>query len=348
MNDQRERFERAFEVFEMPEPARERMWIRRDRKRRNQRLAAGALGVSIVLAGALIASRVIDLSAANVDRSATSVDDRILFSRTSRTGEIRYFVASADGSGETPFAQGNEFEGRQVSPDGSQLAIVGPNETGVLAGGTVDIDGTGFRLFGNPDPTLNLACGVWAPVDRMACEGWDDSDPSRDGIYTVRATDGSDPQRLTRHRDVPCEYSPDGTRLAFIRTEADDTVGTLMLMDAEGGDARALLGGVTLSGAPIPCDWSPDGRSILVTSDGELIVVTLGGEASPIEGDRLGGYSLGARWSSNGEHVLFSMTLEADDFDVYTVAADGTELTRVIDTELPEVATGWLPGAPIG
>lgn len=51
MIDERERFERAFDVFGMPEPALERMRARRDRKDRNKRLAAGALGV--VVAGSL-------------------------------------------------------------------------------------------------------------------------------------------------------------------------------------------------------------------------------------------------------------------------------------------------------
>jgi WD40 repeat protein len=281
-------------------------------------------------------------SASRSVSTGTPPGEDILFSRIMPTGETLYFVVSADGSGETPFAPGKDFEGRQLSPDGSQLAIVGPNEEGVLVGGTVGVDGSGFRLFAAPDPTLHLACGVWAPQGRMACEGWDDSDPSRAGIYTVRASDGGDPQRLTRHRDVPCEYSPDGTQLAFVRTGANDAVGTLMLMDADGGRRRAVLTDVALSG--IPCDWSPDGHSILVASgSGALIVVTPDGDDSPIEGDGLKGHSLGAVWSLDGSHILFSMRLEGDQFDVYMAAADGSDLTRITDSDLLEEATNWLP-----
>ena len=56
MIDERERYERAFDLFEMPEPAFERMRRREHRRRRNQRLAAGALGVAIggALFGALL------------------------------------------------------------------------------------------------------------------------------------------------------------------------------------------------------------------------------------------------------------------------------------------------------
>jgi hypothetical protein len=57
MIDQRRRFERAFGLFDMPEPALELLRTRRDRKRRNQRIAAGAVGLAVVIAGALFVVR---------------------------------------------------------------------------------------------------------------------------------------------------------------------------------------------------------------------------------------------------------------------------------------------------
>ena len=62
----------------------------------------------------------------------------------------------------------------------------------MIVGGTMGVDGSGFRLFENPEPSLNLACGHWAPDDRMACEAWSDADSSLAGIRTVLASDGSD------------------------------------------------------------------------------------------------------------------------------------------------------------
>ena len=266
---------------------------------------------------------------------------RILFSRMTPSDGFLHFSASTDGSGETPFVPGVEFEARHLSPDGSLLAISAPNEQGLLVGGTVEVDGSNYRLFAPTDPSLNLVCGVWAPRGRLACEGWDDSDPSRAGIYTVRATDGADPQRLTRLRDIPCEYSPDGTQLAFVRTVADDGRGTLMVMDAAGGKARELLDDVVLTG--IPCDWSPDGTSILASSAGALHFVTLDGETSRLAGDGIGGFAMGGLWSPDGSHVLFSMALEDQQFDVYTAAADGSGLTPIADSELLEESAYWLP-----
>lgn len=273
--------------------------------------------------------------------SSPKPEGRILFSRDMASGEVLHFIVGTDGSGETPFAPEREFEARNLSPDGSLLAISALDGRGLFVGGTVGIDGTGYRLFANADPSLHLVCGVWAPEGRLACEGWDDSDPSRAGIYTVRASDGSDVQRLTRHRDIPCEYSPDGTELAFIRTGADDARGTLMVRDAAGGNARSLLADVRLTG--VPCDWSPDGSSILAASDGALHFVTLDGESSSLVGDGIDGYAMGGLWSPDGSHVLFSMALEDDRFDVYTAAADGSDLTRIVDSGLLEESANWLP-----
>jgi hypothetical protein len=50
MIDERERFEEAFALFERPEPAWERLVRRRDRKRRNQRIVAGVVGIAVFVA----------------------------------------------------------------------------------------------------------------------------------------------------------------------------------------------------------------------------------------------------------------------------------------------------------
>ena len=86
-----------------------------------------------------------------------------------------------------------------------------------MAGSELDLtpDGTVERVFDIPDGSLNLACTVWSPDDkRLACEGWDDADASRNGIYTVRSSDGGGLVRLTKApgpADFVGDYSPDGT-----------------------------------------------------------------------------------------------------------------------------------------
>ncbi len=183
------------------------------------------------------------------------------------------------------------------------------------------------------------------PTIGSTCEGWDDKDPSRSGIYSVRASDGGGLRRLTRDRDYPCAYSPDGTSLAFIRVTkdigTDQETGNLMLMEADGGDPRVLVKGVGESG--LACDWSPNGKSIIAgRSDGSIVLVTPEGEQTPFTAEGIDGYSEGFVWSSDGSRILFSMNRDGQ-FDVYTVASDGSDLTRITDSASYESGSAWLP-----
>src|SRR5215207_8917295 len=59
MIDERQVFERVMRGFVPPDDSLERLVHRRDRKRRNQRIAAGALGLAVGLAAILIGSSLI-------------------------------------------------------------------------------------------------------------------------------------------------------------------------------------------------------------------------------------------------------------------------------------------------
>ena len=54
MIDERERFERAFRQFQMPDPAWDRLVRRRDRKRRTRRTSAGVVGIAVFVAAVWI------------------------------------------------------------------------------------------------------------------------------------------------------------------------------------------------------------------------------------------------------------------------------------------------------
>ena len=75
----------------------------------------------------------------------------------------------------------------------------------------------------------------WSPDGTLALDGFDDGDPSLDGIYLGRSSDGGGLRRLTILRDFPGDFSPDGRRLVFFRPEpADDNVGSLWVINVDG------------------------------------------------------------------------------------------------------------------
>ena len=122
-------------------------------------------------------------------------------------------------------------------------------------------------------PGSQSAAATSGPSDgsRLAC-GFGDFDPpqpERDGIYTLRASDGGDPVQVTTQpgEDGADDYSPDGSRIVFSRSitaRPGRTQTALFVVNVDGSGLRRLtswgLGGFRAS-------WSPDGRWIAFDYD---------------------------------------------------------------------------------
>ena len=104
----------------------------------------------------------------------------------------------------------------------------------------VDVVTGDVRGVATPDPTLELHCDFgWSPDgERLVCEGYGVDDPGRNGIYSVRASDGGGLVRITSNPDggdIPGDYSPDGTRLVFERFDGDVPTGMFVVGIADDG-----------------------------------------------------------------------------------------------------------------
>lgn len=136
-----------------------------------------------------------------------------------------------------------------------------------ITGGKLSLDRTDFELLALTDPTLNLVPEAWSPDgERIAFEGWDDSDSSRTGVYTARASDLGGLVRVTssggRPHDIALDYSPDGSQLVFyrsVRAEPHfpiDIGGSLWVVNVDGSNPIASglperLRGGGLDGLPM-------------------------------------------------------------------------------------------------
>jgi Tol biopolymer transport system component len=296
--------------------------------------------VPLILAALAIGSVIAIPAAAN----APGANGRIAFSRFDPTlGDDFVYTADPDGSNERQLLV-NGAEGPAWSPAASQV-LVSPHDA-LVAARIVNVADGSYRDLAMPDPDLLIFCSAWSPDgERLACNGFGASDSARNGIYTIRASDGGGLTRITSSpngEDDPGSYSPNGKRLVFLhfdRTLPDNPV-ALYVVKLDGSDPRRI------TPAGLFPDfyggrWSPQGNEILFSgkyspSDPSslFVVHTDGSDLRQIAVASDGGAQMfEPSWSPDGEKIIFSLrTSPAARADLYTVNEDGSDLTQVTDT----------------
>jgi len=260
---------------------------------------------------------------------------------------VHTFMSNTDGTGERPLLS-RGAEGGRFSPNGRRIAISPPTPHEDLC--VVNPDGSGYTCFASPDPTMTRGCSAaWSPdASRLACEGWDDGNAARKGIFTVRASDGGGLVRVTTNpfggHDVPGDYSPDGRQIVFLRGGADGGEQlTLMIVNVDGSNAHALID----RKVGLTSRWSRDGKTILTEADGKLLLVSVaGGEITPLTFQA--GFTVASRgaWSPDGEWIVFTRRFLGQE-DIYIVRKDGSDLRQVTNTPTQDEEFGdWGVAAP--
>ena len=167
-------------------------------------------------------------------------------------------------------------------------------------------------------------------------------------IWTIHS-DGTNPQPLTNspdlHKDWPT-WSPDGAEIVFATHEG---IGTLHLMDADGGNLTVLKKDYTSSTRPA---WSPDGQKIAY--GGTLIIRIFDVHTREVETVRAPVHRLsGSRihdvaWSPDGHQFAFAAKIidEAGNSqarDIYVMNVDGTGLQQLTQHRAEDDAPAWFP-----
>ncbi len=289
---------------------------------------------------------------------------RIVFQRENPArGFAEIYTANPDGTGvEELFAQESMAPG--WSPDGTEIALFCCDDG--QAAHIIDAETGELRTLPPQDPGLETYCkGPWTPNGkRLTCETFGAKDRDRNGIYTIRASDGGGLKQITSIHggtDIPGDYSPDGKQLVFVRfinanIEENDPLG-IFVTNVEGtGLRRVTPKGMIIDDTGYAGSWSPDGDKILLVArtaeenhKAIYVVDARGGspEQLPItpacggpssEAGQYGCYS--PSWSPDGKKIVFTRsdgTIES----IYAVNADGSGLAQVTDGE--DDAPDWGP-----
>ena len=279
---------------------------------------------------------------------ATNLHGKIAFIREGgKYSEVTVFTAAANG---THVRRLSDFgESPRFSPDGTKVMMAGPTSDGQrVTAGIVHSDGSHLQRIPLRDPTLNLGVGAWAPDGKqMALEGWDDSDPDRNGVYIVGVPDGKGLTRLTKNpdHDVPMDFSPDGSQIVFLRAEpdTDPITGSLYVVNVNGtGLHRITPPGLDVGGT---ARWAPNGKEIVFAGSpteprGSIRVVQPDGTGlKKVFEDPKGGTAAAPTWSPDGHKIMFALIkssaldeagLQPDKLCV--IDEDGKGFTVVLDS----------------
>lgn len=297
-------------------------------------------------AGVLVAGLLAMLGAWPATARPAGQNGQIAFSRYDPAfDDTVFYTINPDGTHEdqvVPFA----LECPHWSPDGTRIASCGGLND--AASVIINRDNGHYRVIPMPDPDLFTPCYVWTPdAKRLACEGYGNTNAGRNGIYTVRSSDGKDLRRITSNpggADIPIEYAPNGKRLVLSRYDAnEDSVG-LFVVRSDGTHLRQIArAGVTCCGG----GWSPQGNKIVfsrhVTPDvhSSMWIVHANGTglrevpAQPEYGcgganaDPNAGGCFDPSWSPDGSRIVFGNGGQDLGRNVYTVKPDGTGLIQV-------------------
>ncbi len=240
-----------------------------------------------------------------------SPDRRKIVFVSTRDGIPEIFVMDADGSnvrrltqtaGESTMklnrARPDEGSSNPAwSPDGSKI-VFGSNRDGKREIYVMDADGSNVRrLTHTPGEGTGSGTPDWSPDGKKIAFVSGPKDWTEVEIYVMDA-DGSHVQRLTntpgRHNWTP-RWSPDGKRIVFRSNRSGDpkneNAGEIYVMNADGSDVRQLTRYGFAAARP---GWSPDGKRIVFTSS---------------------------------HHA--KSTGDKDDFEIYVMDADGTNVRRL-------------------
>ena len=324
---------RAVGATEASDDAVERFHRFRARKQRNQRLAAGVLAATVTVGSLVFLAQVFSRSERRDPAAPGAPGGLILYGDwNAKAQQAEWFTVRPDGSGVRDL--GMSATCATWFPDGSRILIT--NDAAFpapLRPAIVDPDGSNLRpLDATTDADLNLGCGDVSPDGTtIALEGFSESEPDLNGIYSIRASDGGGLTQLRQGPVSPPRYSPDGTRLSFWDTEdgvSPSGSGALFVMGADGSDAVRI----TPWGSAFPDHaWSPDGSWIVFQRPyGELHIVRPDGSdlrRVPIELPP-GTGALNPSWSPDGAWLVFSLQ-RSDTAEIHMVRPDGTGLRTV-------------------
>jgi Tol biopolymer transport system component len=159
-------------------------------------------------------------------------------------------------------------------------------------------------------------------------------------IYVMN-TDGTGATNLSQNtdgQDRSASYSPDGSKIVFQADRGGANI-DIYVMNSDGSGQYRLTTADSWDGQP---SWSPDGSRISFGSDrsGSFQIWMMNSDGSnQTQFTTSGGFQ--STWSPDGSRIAFSSSSGVS--QIYSVAADGTDLHAIAPSANAEERPVWSP-----
>jgi Tol biopolymer transport system component len=314
MIDERERYERAFQQFQMPEPAWDRLVGRRDRKRRNQRIAAGVVGIAVFVAAVWAVTSGLSLGRSEksvVPAGTGPVQTAVQPTPTppAVTGPEPAYLIDLNTGEKTQLPKSIAGCCYVASPDGTMVAYVSLDDAGMSQFFIARVDGMDVQQV--------TQRGAWGPFDWSPDgaaiaypSGWDEDVIN---IFVLDLATGETSQ-VTHETgtcgptvSVPCEgavfpqFSPDGASIVYKVYRGGDQ--DVRIVPVTGGKSVLLVDGATAG------TLSPDGSTLAVGGCGRRFAGGLciaHADGTNLRALVSGPQLFGPKWSPDGTRIAYN------------------------------------------
>lgn len=227
------------------------------------------------------------------------------------TGSYELWTMNANGSNKKQLTEGAHIEnylgmrGWDASwcSDGMQVAYTsqaienGDKDADIWI---VDIDGTNNTKI-TDDGKQNLRPRCQPGSENIAYL----SNTSGNGGIWIMNKDGSGKVQVEDGLVYDAEWSPDGTKMIYVKIDSKNLSSAIWLMDADGANKKSLTNNsMKFASIRFP-QWSPDGTKIVFNSEdnGEYEIWVMNIDAT---GQVKIGNGLAPQWSPNGDKIAFT------------------------------------------